>query len=90
MLRILCQLIGFIFLLFGFVGMLTPIPFGIVFFAIGLIFLLPTSPWLVRFIQKLRRKYRRVDGVFHSMTRRAPQPYKRVLRETEVHDVRYW
>ena len=90
MVRVICQIIGIIFMLFGLVGMLTPIPFGIIFFAIGLMFLLPTSPWLVRFIQKLRRKYRRVDNVFHSMTRRAPTPYKRVLRETEVPGAHHW
>ena len=89
MIRLLLQVIGFVFLLFGFIGMLTPIPLGIVFFFIGLMFLIPTSPWVVRLIKKIRRKSRRVDTAFHAMTRRAPQPYKRVLRETENPDIRY-
>jgi hypothetical protein len=64
--------------------MLTPIPFGIIFFVAGLMFLIPTTPAVVRLIQNLRRKSDTFNNAMSAVTRRLPAPYRRVLRRTEV------
>ena len=86
MLRILCQFIGLGFCIIGLLGMLTPIPFGLIFFIIGLMFLVPTSPTATRTVRWARRRVPFFDSVMQSATRRAPLPYKRVLRQTENQD----
>ena len=85
MVRLISQIIGYFFLLLGVIGIIFPfLPIGLVCTVIGLMILIPTSPRLVRFIKNWRRKSYRVEKVFHGMTRRAPMPYRRVLRQTEI------
>ncbi len=86
MTRFLCRILGFFFLLIGFIGVLTPIPFGLVFIFIAMLFLIPTTPSFANMVRRTRTKSRMVNKAFDSMTRRAPSPYKRVLRETEPTD----
>jgi Flp pilus assembly protein TadB len=84
MTRILCQIIGGAFCFFGVIGMLTPIPFGIIFFVIGLMFLIPTTPSVVRGVRHIRRKSEIFDRTMDKITRKLPAPYRRVLRRTEI------
>ncbi len=84
MMRILCRIIGFVLCLFGLIGMLTPIPLGIIPFILGLLFLVPTTPSAARAVRWARRKIRIFDRVMSAATNRLPYPYRRVLRETEV------
>lgn len=84
MLRILCQLIGSTFCLIGIVGMLTPIPFGLILFVIGLMFLIPTTPSVARAVRWGRSRSGLFDRAMDGITRRAPAPYRRVLRQTEI------
>ena len=86
MLRIFCSLLGFIFLFIGIIGMLTPIPFGLLFVIIALMLLIPSTPWFARLLQRSRTRSGMVNKAFDGITRRAPAPYKRVLRETEPTD----
>ena len=79
-----------IFVLLGIILGIAPIPIGWLMMLIGLMFLIPTTPSVARFIRGLRRRSRMVDGAFASLTRRAPTPYRRVLKETEVEDVHLW
>lgn len=82
--RILCQIIGSALCFIGVIGLLTPIPFGLIFLVAGLMFLIPTTPAVARGIKHLRRKSERFDNAMTSITRRLPTPYRRVLRETEL------
>lgn len=84
MMRILCQVIGSALCFIGVIGMLTPIPFGLIFFIIGLLFLLPTTPSAVIAVRWARRKVRAFDRAMSTITNRMPYPYRRILRETEV------
>lgn len=84
MMRILCRIIGLVLCLFGIIGMLTPIPLGIIPFILGLLFLVPTTPSAARAVRWARRKIRIFDRVMSAATNRLPYPYRRVLRETEV------
>jgi len=84
MMRILCRMIGIVLCLFGIIGMLTPIPLGIIPFILGLLFLVPTTPSAARAVRWARRKIRIFDRVMSVATNRLPYPYRRVLRETEV------
>ncbi|WP_262689543.1 hypothetical protein [Kordiimonas aestuarii] len=84
MIRILCRLIGSAFCFIGIIGMLTPIPFGLIFFVIGLLFLIPTTPSVTRAVRGARARSNMFDRAMHAATRAAPAPYRRVLRRTEI------
>ncbi|WP_417451382.1 hypothetical protein [Kordiimonas sp.] len=84
MIRILCRLVGSAFCFIGIIGMLTPIPFGLIFFVIGLLFLIPTTPSVARLVRSARGRSGLFDRVMHTATRAAPAPYRRVLRRTEI------
>jgi len=84
MMRILCRIIGGALCFFGVIGMLTPIPLGIVPFILGLMFLIPTTPSAATFVRKARGRIGIFDRTMTAVTRRAPTPFRRVLRMTEV------
>ena len=78
--------LGFIFLIFGIIGILTPIPFGIVFLVLAIVLLVPTVPQSAGFIKALRLRFNIVDRGLGTITRNAPMPYRRILRQTEPED----
>jgi hypothetical protein len=82
--RILSRVIGSIFCFFGIIGMLTPIPFGLIFFVIGLLFLIPSTPSAANSVRWARSRFGVFDRSLASITRRLPVPYSRILRETEI------
>lgn len=84
MTRFICRIIGGALCFFGILGMLTPIPFGLILFIIGLLFLIPSTPSAANAVRWARRKVRVFDRVMSAATNRMPYPYRRVLRETEI------
>lgn len=82
--RIICRIIGSALCFFGILGMLTPIPFGLILFVIGLLLLIPSTPAAVGPVRWMRRKVRIFDRTMSAVTNRMPYPYRRVLRETEI------
>ncbi len=84
MMRILSRIIGSILCFIGIIGMLTPIPFGIIFFVIGLMFLIPSTPSAANGVRWARSKVGFFDRSMSMMTRRLPVPYSRILRQTEI------
>jgi hypothetical protein len=66
--------------------LLTPIPFGLVFLALSIVILVPTVPGFARIIQRLRSHFNLLDTGLHELTKRAPMPYRRILRQTEPAD----
>lgn len=84
MIRLFFQGIGFILLFVGIIGVLTPIPFGLFFLILSMLFLIPTTPSVVKVVRHLRRRYPAFDARMDALTRRLPYPYRRVLRRTEV------
>lgn len=84
MIRLFFRGIGFILLFVGIVGVLTPIPFGIFFLILALLFLIPTTPSVLNGVMYLRRRYPAFDARMDALTRKLPYPYRRVLRRTEV------
>lgn len=84
MTRLLCRIIGSALCFFGLIGMLTPIPFGLILFIIGMMFLIPSTPSAASAVRWARRKIRLFDRVMSAATNRMPYPYRRVLRETEI------
>lgn len=85
MMRALCQILGVSLCLFGIVAMILPIPFGIIIFVIGLMFLIPTTPSAAKAVRRVRTRLRFFDRLMTAVTVRLPYPYRRILRETEVH-----
>lgn len=90
MIRIILRVIGIVFVLLGIVLGIAPIPIGWLMMLIGLMFLIPTTPSVVRLIKGMRRRSSTVDKAFTGLARRAPTPYRRVLKETEVTDTHLW
>ena len=84
MVRWAARLIGGFFAFIGVIGMLTPIPFGIIFFVLGLLFLIPTTPGVAEAVQRMRGRISLFDRAMQVVTDRAPYPYRRILRETEI------
>ncbi len=84
MIRVTIMVLGYICLAIGFVGILTPIPLGLVFFVLALLMLIPTSPLVVRLIQKVRKKSPRFDRMLEGIARRLPSPYRRILKTTDL------
>ncbi|MCK0068847.1 hypothetical protein [Kordiimonas laminariae] len=84
MMRIICRIIGGALCFFGVIGMLTPIPFGLILFVIGLMFLIPSTPSAARGVRWARTKVGIFDRAMTAITNRAPMPYRRVLRQTEI------
>lgn len=82
--RLIIKLLGFVCLIIGCVGMLTPLPLGLVFFILALLLLIPTSPNVARATRWLRKKSPRVDRFMAGIIKRLPSPYRRILRATEV------
>jgi uncharacterized membrane protein YbaN (DUF454 family) len=86
LLKIILRTIGLAFLAIGIIGILTPIPFGLVFIVVALVFLIPTTPAAVSFVKVLRRRSARFDQAIHGVSYRLPFPFRRILRRTEVID----
>ena len=84
MIRFAAKLVGWVFLIIGIIGILTPIPFGIVFLALSLVLLIPTSPGVTQFVRRMRRRSPHIDRSMAAVIRRAPAPYRRILRQTDV------
>jgi len=70
----------------GIVGVLTPIPFGIVFLVLAMLLLIPTTPGAAGLEKRMRMRMRssRFDRTMAALTRRAPAPYRRILRRTDI------
>lgn len=78
------MIFGYLFLVVGVIGLLTPIPFGVVFLALSLLLLIPTSPAAAARMMRLRRRLPRFNRFLLKVSRRLPSPYRRILRRTEV------
>ena len=83
MIKIILRIIGFVFLAIGIVGILTPIPFGLFFLVIAMLFLVPTTPSFALRVRKLRQRYPTLDDRLRRFSRRLPFVVRRILKETE-------
>lgn len=82
--RLLMKALGFVCLGIGMLGMLTPLPFGIIFLVLASLLLIPTSPGFTAQMRRWRFRSPRFDRAMASLIRRLPSPYRRILRETDV------
>ncbi len=78
------RFIAAICLLLGFITILTPIPTGIFFLAIGLAMILMTSKRAVIFVRKFRRKYPKIDNLLHNVEYQLPEKLANTLRRTRL------
>lgn len=86
MLRFFLVLLGGFFFLFGIIGVLTPIPLGLLFLVLGASLLIAISHRFRRSVGGLRRRSRLVDNSMDRAERYTPRAYRRVLRSTRVND----
>jgi len=84
MMRVAMQGLGALLLVLGVIGVLTPIPFGIVFLVLSMLLLIPTTPGVADAIRRLRVRSPRVDLLMADIVRRSPAPYRRILRQTDT------
>lgn len=83
-LKLVLKALGFACLGIGMLGMLTPLPFGILFLVLASLLLIPTSPGFTAQLRRWRLNSPRFDRAMASLIRRLPLPYRRILRETDV------
>ncbi len=83
MIRLILRIIGFAFLAIGIIGILTPIPFGLIFLMIALLFLVPTTPSFAKRVRKLRQRFPTFDDRLRRVSRRLPFAFRRILKATE-------
>lgn len=69
-------------LLAGLVTLPLPLPTGVPLLAVGLVMILAASPWAVRLLRRLRRRFERLNSLFLKLENRAPQRLGRILRRT--------
>lgn len=86
MFRLFAAILGIFLLLVGIVGILTPIPFGLLFLIAAFLLLIPASPMAASGLKGLRRRSVYFDGLMHRASRRLPFVYRRILRRTELGD----
>ncbi len=93
MMRILCQIIGSVFAIFGMAGLVLPVPFGLIIgmalLVVGLLFLIPTTPMVTRWVRRARTKAAWFDRGMSNMTDRLPATYRRIFKQTEI-DIYEW
>lgn len=85
--RFVFMVLGLVFFIIGVVGILTPIPFGIIFLSLSIVFLVPTVPAFARLVRSMRSRSTLLNRGLGGITRRAPMPYRRILRQTEPTDL---
>lgn len=78
------MMLGFVCLVIGIIGILTPIPFGLIFLMLALLLLIPTTPGAARLVRRLRIRFGRFDRLMALAIRRSPAPYRRILRRTDI------
>lgn len=54
---VLLQVLGYLFLVLGVIGMVVPILQGFLFLAIGLIILAKTAPWAERLLERFKKTH---------------------------------
>ncbi len=82
--RMILVAIGSVFLIVGIIGVLTPIPFGIVFLVLAMLLLIPNTSGTAGLIRRMRIGSSRFDQLMTGVIRRAPAPYRRILRQTDI------
>ena len=86
MFRYFLMIVGYLFLFVGILGVLTPIPFGLIFMVISFIFLIPTAPWTLDAIKYFRRRFNSFDRGMDVISRKLPMPYRRIIRQSELNE----
>ena len=84
MTKLMLNTLGYVFLILGIIGMLTPVPLELLFLVLSLLLLIPTSPMVTRGVRQLRKRSVRVDRGLATLIRKLPSPYRRILRQTDV------
>ncbi len=81
--RFLLTVLALILIFFGIIAMISPIPFGIIMIAIGMVLLAMVAPGLVR---SVRQRWRWLDRMLDDTTPRLPKWLARHLKETNPPD----
>ena len=82
-LNFLIGLVGFIFLVFGLIALLSPIPFGFIFVALGLIMLIIAAPPVRRWLKRLRKRWPWLNRQLSQAQEKLPETIAEPLRESE-------
>jgi uncharacterized protein len=81
--HILIQIVGWIFIVLGVVGLFLPILQGVLFLLVGLIILSSEYAWAHRLLEKLRTRFPRLSRKVDDATERASIWMRRFSREHE-------
>ena len=86
MIRLFFLVLGFFFVLFGIIGIVSPIPFGFLFLAIGLGMMLGVSPGLRSQLRKFRARHPNFDRKLHAVEERLPSWFAIHLKKSRPQD----
>ncbi len=78
MMRRVCTLIAFLFLILGVISMVTPIPGGVIFLAIGLTMLISVSPPARYCIQWMRARFNLFNKSFGFIERKVEKRFEKM------------
>lgn len=88
MARLVTSLIGAVLVVYGVIAAISPLPAGVPLVVLGLIMIASANPAARPFIRRLRRKWRWFDAMVAAAGKAGPAHVKRVVRETEPHEVK--
>lgn len=81
--RIITTFVGIIFIIYGAIAAVSPLPLGVVLIAVGLIMIAGANPAARPLIRRMRKKWRWFDKLVRLAARRSPEQFKEVIEETD-------
>jgi uncharacterized protein len=81
--HILIQIVGWIFIVLGIIGLFLPILQGVLFLFIGLIILSSEYAWAHQVLEKLRTRFPKLSGKVDEARQKASLWMRRFSREPE-------
>jgi len=81
--RFVLTVLAILLIFFGIIAMISPIPFGILMIALGMVLLAMVAPKLVR---SMRQRWRWLDRMLDDATPRLPKWLARRLKESDPPD----
>ena len=82
--RVLVQVVGWVFILVGIVGLFLPILQGVLFLLIGLMILSTEYAWAHHLLSKIRQRFPKLSDKVDQAAQKASQWLRRMAGQTEA------
>lgn len=81
--RILTTIIGIIFVVYGVIAAISPLPLGVPLIVLGLLMIAGANPAARPLIRRMRKKWRWFDTLVVTLAKRSPRQFHDVEKETK-------